>query len=617
MASKSTELKNLGSSGITYMASCKESSNQLLGVQIHIEGPFLGEVLELAFPRWVPGSYFIREPIRFMQDVCAIDSNGNNIDVERFSHNRIRIKLPKESKNNDSIRIQYKLLSTILSVRSNHLDDTHLHLMPPFTWMEVTNGISEERFNGNHHVLLAHPPSWKSESQMLSSNLDVSPLTLDFIDKSLKISKWAPTNRDEFMDGIIESNQNEVISFEVNGCKHKLKLWDAGNHEIPQKGINTFVEKMKLIISEHYALFGTPEWKDYLTILHLTDGPRGGLEHLRSQTSMVPRLSLIKDNVEEWRDLLSLFSHEFLHQWNVKRLRPIQFLDYDLNEEIHTDLLWWFEGLTSWLGDVLCWRSGAWNDKDWIADMERKLERHFTGNGNQHQCLSMASYEAWIHLYRPHSHSRESQISYYLEGELALFCIDAELRKLTEGKSGLDDLMVLLWKRHGIDTSEGEIQGLDWTRLCAGLSELGGETMIQFVDNLIHNNTRPPLEESAKIYGVEIVPNNKDKTKNLGWLGITFGAKNLKIKSFQNNSPCRSLMKSGDELIAIDGLRVSDTSSLKKTLTGRANTSAELTISSFGKLSKVSIEIKSKPEFPTLFKGKGNNYWETMKKSRV
>ena len=79
---------------------------------------------------------------------------------------------------------------------------------------------------------------------------------------------------------------------------------------------------MKLIISEHYALFGTPNWKEYLTILHLTDGARGGLEHLRSQTSMVPRLSLIKENVEEWRDLLSLFSHEFLHQWNVKRLRP-------------------------------------------------------------------------------------------------------------------------------------------------------------------------------------------------------------------------------------------------------------------------------------------------------
>ncbi len=610
-------MTSLDSSGIIYAASCADSSKQLLGVQIQINGPFEGNILELAFPRWVPGSYFIREPIRFMQDIIALDSDENEIEVERFSHNRIRVKIPNGFESENAIRIRYKLLSTILSVRSNHLDSSHLHLMPPFTWMEVTKGISEGRVKANHHVVLGHHSSWSSESQMPISDFEVSPLTLDFIGSDLKISKWIPIGRDEFMDGIIESNSNEAISFEVNGCRHKLKLWDAGSHEITQKGIDDFVENMKLIISEHYALFGTPEWKDYLTILHLTDGPRGGLEHLRSQTSMVPRLSLIKENVEEWRDLLSLFSHEFFHQWNVKRLRPKQFLDYDLNEEIHTDLLWWFEGLTSWLGDVLCWRSGAWDDKDWFADMERKLERHFTGNGNEHQCLSMASYEAWIHLYRPHSHSRESQISYYLEGELALFCIDAELRKISEGKSGLDDLMVLLWKKHGIDTSSGEDQGLDWSRLCDGLRELGGEEIVIFVDNLVHNHVRPPLEAAAKIYDMEILPKKKDEIKKLGWLGITFGGNNLKIKSFQNNSPCRSLMKSGDELIAIDGLRVSDSKSLKKILTGRANTSAKITISSFGKLSKVDVEIKSTPEYPLVFKGNGNDYWKSMKKSRL
>lgn len=609
-------MNNNNLSGITYAASCEDSNAQLLSIQVQIDGPFNDELLELAFPRWVPGSYFIREPIRFMQDVNAIDSDGNICPVERFSHNRIRVNLKNDLTTYKSIRIRYKLLSTTLSVRSNHLDNSHLHLMPPFTWMEVTNGISEDRLLANHLVILGHSNSWTSESQMPLSELEVSPLTLDFFDEGLTFSKWVPVGRDEFMDGIIESNTNEALSFEIDGCTHKIKYWDAGGHEISQKGIEDFIESMKLIISEHYALFGVPKWKNYLTILHLTDGLRGGLEHLRSQTSMVPRLSIIKENTEEWRDLLSLFSHEFLHQWNVKRLRPIEFLDYNLNEEIHTDLLWWFEGLTSWLGDVLCWRSSAWNDDDWIADMERKLERHFTGNGNQHQCLSMASYEAWIHLYRPHSHSRESQISYYLEGELALFCIDAELRKTTNGEYGLDDLMVLLWKKHGIDTSEGELQGLDWSRLCDGLIELGGESIIQFVDDLVHNNTRPPMEVAAKTYDVEIVPNDKEKTKNLGWLGITFGGNNLKVKTFQNNSPCRSIMKSGDELIAIDGLRVLSINSLKKILTGRANTSAELTISSHGTLSTVNVEIKPKPRYPVLFKGEGNEYWEKMKGSR-
>ena len=86
-------MNDLNDSGITYIASCEFSKYQLLGVQIQIKGPFIGDVLELSFPRWVPGSYFVREPIRFMQDLSAMDSNGNEVLIERFSHNRIRIKL--------------------------------------------------------------------------------------------------------------------------------------------------------------------------------------------------------------------------------------------------------------------------------------------------------------------------------------------------------------------------------------------------------------------------------------------------------------------------------------------------------------------------------------------
>ncbi|HIF90419.1 MAG TPA: hypothetical protein EYQ58_02570, partial [Candidatus Poseidoniales archaeon] len=65
-------------------------------------------------------------------------------------------------------------------------------------------------------------------------------------------------------------------------------------------------------------------------MIQLTEKSRGGLEHLNSQTSMLPRQCLMPNHVEEYRDLVSLFSHEYLHQWNVKRLRPRNFLDYDL-----------------------------------------------------------------------------------------------------------------------------------------------------------------------------------------------------------------------------------------------------------------------------------------------
>ena len=75
--------------------------------------------------------------------------------------------------------------------------------------------------------------------------------------------------------------------------------------------------------------------------------------------------------------------------------------------EVNTDLLWWFEGATSWIGDILCLRAEAWSPDDYFADMKRKLKRHHTRSGSSCQALCEASHEAWIHLYRSYAHSRK------------------------------------------------------------------------------------------------------------------------------------------------------------------------------------------------------------------
>ena len=179
------------------------------------------------------------------------------------------------------------------------------------------------------------------------------------------------------------------------------------------KMVNRFIEDMKNNQRISCA-FGVPDGGEYVTILHLTESSRGGLEHLNSQTSMLPRLCLIDGFDDEYRDLISLFSHEYMHQWNVKRLRPKNFIHYDLQQEIHTDLLWWFEGCTSWLGDMLCVRSGAWSKKIGEKIWKENYPAHIR-NGSKHESLAESSHDAWIHLYRSHSFSREIQISITLK----------------------------------------------------------------------------------------------------------------------------------------------------------------------------------------------------------
>ena len=77
----------------------------------------------------------------------------------------------------------------------------------------------------------------------------------------------------------------------------------------------------------------------------------------------------------------------------------------------------------------MCVRSGAWTEKDWRLDFERKMKRHTAKNGMLRESLAESSHDAWIHLYRSGPYTRENQISYYLEGELALLCLDTEMRR--------------------------------------------------------------------------------------------------------------------------------------------------------------------------------------------
>ena len=607
------------SRAVRYLASCIESQTQHLRVQIEVSGPFTSSVVEFSFPRWVPGSYLIRDPLGWMVDLEALDRDGGALRCSRLKANRVQVRIPRGSVGDASfvLRVRYRLLCTTLSVRSNHLDSTHLHLMPPFTWMLIEKGIEMTRLDAGYDVLLAHDANWESVSQLEDRECEPAFDPDAFLDGAGKWSSWHAPDIDELLDGIIESNPNPLKTFEVQGRTHHLKLWDAGGHTIDWKGVDLFIEAASKIIAEHYALFGVPPWDDYVTILHLTEGPRGGLEHLRSQTSMVPRRALEPLQKEAWRNLVSLFSHEFLHQWNVKRLRPRCFLEYDLDAEVHTDLLWWFEGLTSWLGDVLCWRCGAWSDEDWLADMERKLNRHHSGNGCNHQSLADSSHEAWIHLYRPHPHMRESQISYYLEGELAVFCADAEMRRRSKGAAGMDDLLLLLWETHGIDRVEGDDRGIDWRRISAGLRTLpGGSRLSAYLDRLVNTPMPPPLADAASTYGLKLEPSKKRSNEHQGWLGLTFVDEGLNIRSVAAASPCRAVLRPGDELIAVDGLRVKNAAQLKQLLIGRDSSSVELLFSRHGALDEEKVEVEAIPRHSVRLTGKGNRLWKLMRASR-
>ena len=136
------------SSNVVFKIDATDPGDQRLSVQIEVSAPFISPSLQLSFPRWVPGSYF---------------ENGKTLNVMRKDVDSIVIKGIQSV---EKVRISYKLLCVDNTVRSNHYDETHLHLMPPFTWFLPTSGIDSSRMDLPHKVEFLLPETWNVSTQM-------------------------------------------------------------------------------------------------------------------------------------------------------------------------------------------------------------------------------------------------------------------------------------------------------------------------------------------------------------------------------------------------------------------------------------------------------------------
>ena len=615
------------------LISCSNPSSRLMQVSVIAEGRGDG-LCEFTFPRWVPGSYLMREPFQHVRDLRVCDESGKELSWKRNGINGIIVSGRSPS---NTVVLHYDLLCADLTVRSNHLDSTHLHLMPPFTWFLPKRGcVWADNEVGRHRsvveenqvgVTMHLPSKWIPATQL-------PPVEANWLNHlgedgqtpaGCATHHFVAKNRDELLDGIVEANATPSDTIEINGIPHHLKLWDSGGASIDSDAVDRIQEAIRQIAEESHRLFGVPDIPDYTTVLQLTSGSRGGLEHLRSQTSMVPRKALWAGQKEGWRDLVSLLSHEYMHLWNVKDLRPKKYLNYDLDVEQTTDLLWWFEGGTSWLGDVICVRSGVWSEDDYRIDFKRKMKRHLRGDGNSKQTLAESSHEAWIHLYRPNPHATEHRISYYNEGELALFCLDAEIRRRSKGNSGLELLFAELWKKHNRNSPN---PGVGEAEIFAALHTIeGGSRLVGMLRTLIHEKGRPPVNDAMKTFGLLLTSGKEEKDDDddfkadeskegpsRGWLGLRLTERSglLKISAFEIPSPMRNIAQIGDEIVAISGQRVHTTKDVKEYLKGKVGDEVKIALARQGRMIPICVEVVEEPQLAVTIKGKGNRLWRSL-----
>jgi predicted metalloprotease with PDZ domain len=193
------------------------------------------------------------------------------------------------------------------------------------------------------------------------------------------------------------------------------------------------------LCSEAGALFGGWPYRRYHFLLTLSDFvPHGGLEHHESSDNRLPERTLIDDN--QWTARTGLLPHELAHAWNGKFRRPAGLATPDYQQPMKTDLLWVYEGLTTYLGETLAARSGLRSAADArealavtaaVQDLRSgRAWRPLSDTARAAPVLSGAGRE-W--------RSWRRGLDYYPESQLIWLEADVTIRQRTQGRRSLDD----------------------------------------------------------------------------------------------------------------------------------------------------------------------------------
>lgn len=495
---------------------------------IHVTLRFVADPTQvLSLPTWIPGSYLIREFSKHIESVRAYDEEGRLLEIQKFEKNKWRLF----NTDHELITVEYDVYAYDLSVRGAYVDQNRLYVNPACACLGLEG--QEDKAVEVELFLPDELKHFQLATGMASKSLVKGRFTL-------KAKNYA-----ELIDAPFELAEQTRFGFEANGIPHEFVV--SGKHAMNAARMQQDIEK---ICATEISMFGSAPFSNYTFMTMATANSYGGLEHPNSTSLISPREDLPKANEpeepsEDYQRFLGLCSHEYFHSWLVKFIRPENFVNYDLNKEGYTSLLWIFEGFTSYYDDLILIRSGVISQASYIKLLKTQIDRYLQNPGRFVQSVSESSFDAWVKFYRQDENSNNAGTSYYNKGCLVALCLDLGLR--LRGSS-LDALMRKLYEnaQKGIQVHERTI-----VELC---NELTGDNWIEQINHLINTTDELPLDQLFPEFGLSYSLKN-DKSLPLG-LKLVDKPEGVLVQSARRDGAAvQAGLSAHDVIIAIDGLK--------------------------------------------------------------
>jgi predicted metalloprotease with PDZ domain len=537
---------------VHYLLSWGRPADRLYDVAIRFTAP--ADTPRLLLPAWRPGRYLRQNYAANVREWTAGEAAIWKDDLHVW---RVDARAGEE------VTVRYRYYAGVLDAGSSYLDDDEAYFNGSNLFMMVDGLRGEE-----HLLTIAAPAEWRIETQM--ERLDER------------------TFRARDFDHLIDST---TIAAETI-TRHSFIESGARIHLVfrGDEGIDTeqFVEPVRAIAKSQAELFGGFPFAEYRFLYHVRDKWHG-VEHEDSSSIILRRAELlgVKPGDGGFDHTVAITSHELFHAWNVKRILPARFAPYDYWRETPTRLLWAMEGLTSYYGELTLVRSGVWSVERYLEHLRTEIQTYEGLPAREHVSLAQASFDGWLSdPAQMHDHGN-AWYSFYNKGEIVSMLLDLAIRRASEGRHSLDDVVRIWWEEYGKSGRGLEEDAVE--RTVARLTDVG-DFFARYVDG-----TDPlPYADLLATAGIAFASAPREPHK--AFLGAKLRNDGTIESVLRGGAGMEAGLLPGDELLAIGDTRISTESALATVLRAmRIGDTAEMLVARAGIVRRMTVTARPDP----------------------
>jgi len=488
--------------------------------------------LKIQLPAWRPGRYELGNFAKNIRCFSVVDEKDNALLFQKITKDCWLVEAGKAK----TVIIKYQYFACELNAGSTFLNSTQLYVNPVNCCVYDVDNIAEPC-----SIDIDIP----NEYQLANSMRVISETKL--ADKKT-IALHAKDYHELADSPFVASCNLKHDFFVIDGIE--FNLWFQGEC---RPNFSKLISDFFIFINEQLIIFKSIETEVYHFIFQIVPYQfYHGVEHTNSTVIVLgSSYNLMKKEIYD--ELLSVSCHELFHHWNIKSIRPTEMLPYDYTKENYSTLGYVCEGVTTYYGDYILYRSGVFNEDDYFRTFNAQLKKYFDNFGRYNYSVAQSGFDTWLDGYVKGIPDRK--VSIYTEGCLLAFITDINIRKNTNNKKNLDDVMHSLY--HDYAKQNKGYTDVDYKNIVKSAADISIDWI--FDDHIYQSKSFvQPLKDALDYLGLElsVMPVKNIYEAVLGFKTVIDNGKYVVTNIFPQSECEKKGLMLNDKIMSINGFEL-------------------------------------------------------------